>query len=92
MSHYRRTLCEVSVLSTLLTLPTLAFAQEHSFTPLPAPAKRPYPFEILGLQPGDSLDDVMAVFAERSDIAPTDETEVISVQEPNKPVCEAIHR
>lgn len=67
----------------LISIPTLTLAQEHNFTPLPAPAERPYPFEILGLQPGDSLDDVMAVFVERSDNAPTDETEVISVQSPD---------
>jgi len=67
----------------LIFAPSLTFAQEHTFTPLPAPAERPYPFEILGLQPGDSLDDVMAVFAERSDTAPSDETEVISVQSPD---------
>ena len=67
----------------LIIAPSLTFAQEHTFTPLPAPAERPYPFEILSLQPGDSLDDVMAVFAERSDTEPSDETEVISVQSPD---------
>lgn len=36
------------------------------------PEPRPYPYEILGLQPGDPLDDVLAVYAERSDAAPTE--------------------
>lgn len=76
----------------LIFAPTLTFAQEHTFTPLPAPAERPYPFEILGLQPGDSLDDVMAVFAERSDTAPSDETEVISVQSPDGRSLEFTYR
>jgi len=36
------------------------------------PEPRPYPYEIPGLQPGDPLDDVLAVYAERSDAAPTE--------------------
>ena len=41
---------------------TCAFA-EDTLTPLPAPAERPYPYKILGLQPGDPLDDVLAVYS-----------------------------
>lgn len=66
----------------LAILPTLALA-EGTLTPLDPPAERPYPYEILGMQPGDSLDDVMAVFANRSDAEPTGESEVISVQSPD---------
>ena len=66
----------------LAILPTFALA-EDTLTPLDPPAERPYPYEILGMQPGDSLDDVMAVFADRSDAEPTGESEVISVQSPD---------
>ncbi|MEL6640831.1 MAG: hypothetical protein AAFN63_18940 [Pseudomonadota bacterium] len=41
---------------TSLALPTLA---ENTLTPTAAPAPRPYPYEILGLQPGDPLDDIL---------------------------------
>lgn len=61
---------------------------EDSLTPLPAPAERPYPYEILGLQPGDPLDDVLVVYAERSDAAPTSESEVLRVQSPDGAVFE----
>ncbi|EKE74625.1 hypothetical protein B30_02835 [Celeribacter baekdonensis B30] len=52
------------------------------------PEPRPYPYEILGLQPGDPLDDVLAVYAERSDAAPTSESEVLRVQSPDGAVFE----
>ena len=55
---------------------------------MPAPAERPYPYETLGLQPGDPLDDVLAVYAERSDAAPTSESEVLRVQSPDGSVFE----
>lgn len=63
----------------LSMLPTASSAQDHAFTALPAPAERPYPYEILGMQPGDSLDDVMAEFASRSDEEPTGESEMFGV-------------
>ena len=66
---------------------TTAFA-ESNLTPLAPPAERPYPYEILGLQPGDPLDDVLAVYAERSDAAPTSESEVLRVQSPDGAVFE----
>lgn len=69
----------------LIASPAIA---EHSFTPLPAPAERPYPYEILGLQPGDPLSDVLAVYAERSEAAPTSESEVVRVQSPEGAVVE----
>jgi hypothetical protein len=46
-------------------------------------AARPYPFEILGMQPGDSLDDVMAALATRSEETRTRESNVISVRSPD---------
>ncbi len=55
---------------------------------MPAPAERPYPYEILGLQPGDPLDDVLAVYAERSDAAPTSESGVLRIQSPDGAVFE----
>ncbi|MEM9360919.1 MAG: hypothetical protein AAGB04_32510, partial [Pseudomonadota bacterium] len=61
---------------------------EDTLTPLPSPVERPYPFEILGLQPGDPLDDVLAVYAERSDAAPTSESEVLRIQSPDGAVFE----
>ena len=70
---------------TSLALPAFA---ENELTPLPAPEARPYPYEILGLQPGDPLDDVLAVYAERSDAAPTSESEVLRVQSPDGAVFE----
>ena len=66
----------------LAILPTFAVAQ-NVLTPIDPPAERPYPYEILGMQPGDSLDDVMAVFASRSDEEPTSEGDVITVQSPD---------
>lgn len=66
---------------------TAAFA-EDTLTPLPAPAERPYPYEILGMQPGDPLEDVLAIYAERTDRDPTSETEVLRVQSPDGAVFE----
>lgn len=66
---------------------SIGFA-EDTLTSMPAPAERPYPYEILGLQPGDPLDDVLAVFAERSDVAPTSESEVLRIQSPDGAVFE----
>ncbi|MBQ2262408.1 MAG: hypothetical protein II336_13675 [Loktanella sp.] len=66
----------------LAILPTFAAAQ-NVLTPIDPLAERPYPYEILGMQPGDSLDDVMAVFASRSDEEPTSEGDVITVQSPD---------
>lgn len=64
-----------------------AFA-EDMLTPMLAPSERPYPYEVLGLQPGDPLDDVLAIYAERSDEAPTIENEVLRVQSPEGAVFE----
>ncbi|PJI85968.1 hypothetical protein BC777_2322 [Yoonia maricola] len=69
----------------MCALPALA---EDVLTPLPAPEPRPYPYEILGLQPGDALDDVLSVYAERNDAAPTSESEVLRVQSPDGAVFE----
>ena len=60
----------------------LSAAAEDALTALPAPEARSYPYEILGLQPGDPLSDVLAIYAERSDAAPTSESEVLRVQSP----------
>lgn len=75
----------VSLIAALVAMPALA---EDSLVPMPAPAERPYPYEILGLQPGDPLGDVLAVYAERSDAAPTSESEVLRVQSPDGAVFE----
>ena len=61
---------------------------ENTLEPLPAPAERPYPYEILGLQPGDPLEDVLTVYSERSDRDPTSESEVLRVQSPEGAVFE----
>lgn len=61
---------------------------EDALTAIPTPADRPYPYEILGLQPGDPLESVLTVYAERSDAAPTSESEVLRVQAPNGNVFE----
>jgi len=61
---------------------------ENELIPLAAPAERPYPYEILGLQPGDALDDVLAVYADRTDAHPTSESEVLRVQSPEGAVFE----
>lgn len=70
-----------------LATATTAFA-EDMLTPLPAPTERPYPYEILGLQPGDTFDDVLAVYSDRTDAAPTSESEVLRVQSPEGNVFE----
>lgn len=80
-----RTPLTFGLVLTSLALPAVA---ENELTPLPAPEPRPYPYEILGLQPGDPLSDVLAVFAERSDAAPTSESEVLRVQSPDGNVFE----
>lgn len=61
---------------------------EKELKPLAAPAERPYPYEILGLQPGDAFDDVLAVYSERTDADPTSESEVLRVQSPDGAVFE----
>ncbi|WP_282158834.1 hypothetical protein [Shimia thalassica] len=61
---------------------------EDTLIAMPASAERPYPYEILGLQPGDPLDDVLAAYAERSDAAPTSESEVLRIQSPEGAVFE----
>lgn len=71
----------------LTCAPTLA-AAENTLTPIQPPAERPYPFEILGLQPGDELSDVMTVFAERSEDEPTSEQEIIQISSPDNRVFE----
>ncbi len=69
---------------------SFAFAgfAEETLTAVPTPAERLYPYEILGLQPGDPLDEVLAVYAERSDAAPTSESEVLRIQSPDGAVFE----
>lgn len=78
--------------SFLLSLAVLApvhpvFA-ENALTALPTPAERPYPYEILGLQPGDPLDKILDVFADRSDADPTSESDVLRIQSPEGAVFE----
>jgi hypothetical protein len=80
-----RTSLTVAVALTSLAAPAFA---ENTLTPLAAPEARPYPYEILGLQPGDPLDDIVSVYAERSDAAPTSESEVLRVQSPDGNVFE----
>lgn len=65
-----------------------AAVAENELTPLDAPAERPYPYEILGLQPGDAFEDVLAVYSERTDAAPTSESDVLRVQSPEGAVFE----
>ena len=55
---------------------------------MPAPAERPYPHKILDLQSGDPLEDVLAVYSERSDAAPTSESEGLRIQAPDGAVFE----
>lgn len=80
-----RTWLTLGLAAASMALPAFA---ENELTPLPAPDARPYPYEILGLQPGDPLDNVLAVYAERSDAAPTSESEVLRVQSPDGNVFE----
>ncbi|WP_120499033.1 hypothetical protein [Roseovarius sp. EL26] len=65
-----------------LSFASVGFAEDTLAT-MSAPAERPYPYEILGMQPGDPLDDVLVVYAERSDAAPTSESEVLRIQSPD---------
>lgn len=74
-------------LGFVLSIASASFA-ENTLTVVPAPAGRPDPYEILGLQPGDPLGDVFAVYAERSDAAPTSESEVLRIQSPDGAVFE----
>ena len=70
----------VATIALLIAPPAFA---ESALTPLPAPAERPYPYEVLGLQPGDPLGDILAVYADRTDVDPTSETETLRVQSPD---------
>ncbi|MEO9824498.1 MAG: hypothetical protein ABJF50_08800 [Paracoccaceae bacterium] len=74
-----------SLLIALLAMPAFA---ESTLEVMPVPAERPYPYEILGLRPGYPLDDILSVYAERSDAAPTSESEVLRVQSPDGNVFE----
>jgi len=69
----------------LICLPSLS-AAENTLTPIQPPAERPYPYEILGLQPGDEISDVMAVFSERSEAEPTSEREIVQISSPDNRV------
>jgi hypothetical protein len=80
-----RTSLTLAVALASLAKPALG---ENDLTPIDAPEPRPYPYEILGLQPGDPLDDVLALYTERSDAAPTSESEVLRVQSPDGNVFE----
>ncbi|MDX8350447.1 hypothetical protein SLH49_20860 [Cognatiyoonia sp. IB215446] len=75
----------LAVALTSLAAPALA---ENELTSMDAPEPRPYPYEILGLQPGDPLDDVLAVYSERGDDDPTSESDVLRVQSPDGAVFE----
>lgn len=74
-------------LGCCLSIASAGFS-EDTLAAMPTPAERPYPYEILGPQPGDPLDYVLAVYAERSDAAPTRESEVLRVQSPDGAVFE----
>ncbi len=78
---------QLFVASLLSSVATAIHAQDR-LTETLIPEPRPYPYEILGLQPGDTLDDVLAVYAERSDADPTSESEVLRVQSPDGNVFE----
>ena len=43
---------------------------------------RPYPYELLGLRPGDPVDDLAALFVERSQAAPTQTERRLRIQSP----------
>ena len=43
---------------------------------------RPYPYKLLGLRPGDPIDDLAALFAERSQAAPTQTERRLRIQSP----------
>ncbi|GAA4227446.1 hypothetical protein GCM10022290_36470 [Sagittula marina] len=43
---------------------------------------RPYPYKLLGLQPGDPVDDLTALFNERSEAAPTQTERRLRIQSP----------
>lgn len=79
-------------LSTMATVCGLIIgcpaSAESTLAPLDPPAERPYPYEVLGLQPGDPLEDVLAIYATRTDAAPTSETETLRVQSPDGAVFE----
>lgn len=70
-----------------LSFATIAVAEDN-LTTIAAPVERPYPYKILSLQPGDPIEDVITVYAERSDDAPTSEREVVRVQSPEGNVFE----
>ena len=74
-----------NLLIALLAMPAFA---ESTLEVMPVPVERPYPYEILGLQPGDPIDEILSVYAERSDAAPTSENEVLHVQSPGGNVIE----
>lgn len=74
-------------LTFCLSFATAAVA-EGGLTAIAPPTERPYPYQILGLQPGDPLADVLTVYAERSDEAPTSERGVVRVQSPKGNVFE----
>jgi hypothetical protein len=63
-------------------IPASAVA-ENRLVPLDAVPERPYPYAILGTQPGDDLDEVMRVFTERTQAEPYGDTEVIRVTSPD---------
>lgn len=80
-----RSTLTTGLLFTVLVSPALA---ENDLAAMPPPAERPYPYEILGLQPGDALEDVLAVYGQRSEAAPTSKSEVLRVQSPEGAVFE----
>lgn len=84
-----RTAFATFLLTAMIAAPAIA---EDNLVAMAAPADRPYPYEILGLQPGDPLDDILAVYAEHSDAAPTSESEVLRVQSPDGKVFELTYQ
>lgn len=78
----------IAAVISLIALPALA---EEQLSPVKPPADRPYPYEILEMQPGDDLDEIMRIFRERKEEEPRGESEAIRVQSPDGRVFEFTH-
>ena len=67
--------------------PTLSLADDLLHE-VDAPPPRPYPYELLGLRPGDPLADVAALFSRRSIEEPSSTELRLRVQSPSGKVVE----
>lgn len=70
------------LISVLFTTFPIAAVAEDQLAPLDTTPERPYPYEIVGTQPGDDLEAIMQVFTERTGAEPYGDTEVVRVQSP----------